>query len=45
MTAIHLKRGPWGFIQARWPEARQADLNIEQLSDLPDALLMLGLDN
>lgn len=44
MTAIHLRRGPWGFIQATWPEARQADLNIDQLSDLPAALQMLLVD-
>ena len=41
MTAIHLRRGPWGLIQAQWPEAREADLNLDALSDLPDALQML----
>ena len=44
MTAIHLKRGPWGFIQAAWPEARQADINLDQLSDLPAVLQMLRVD-
>jgi len=38
MTAIHLRRGPWGVIQAQWPEAARADACIDTLSDLPYAL-------
>jgi phosphoglycolate phosphatase-like HAD superfamily hydrolase len=34
MTAIHLRRGPWGVIQAEWPEAAQADARIESLLEL-----------
>jgi HAD superfamily hydrolase (TIGR01509 family) len=38
MLAIHLRRGPWGFLQATWPEASQADLRIDSLADLLPAL-------
>jgi FMN phosphatase YigB (HAD superfamily) len=38
MTAIHLRRGPWGVIQAEWPEAAQADARIESLRELPGVL-------
>jgi FMN phosphatase YigB (HAD superfamily) len=38
MTAIHLRRGPWGVIQAEWPEAAQADARIESLLELPGVL-------
>jgi FMN phosphatase YigB (HAD superfamily) len=38
MTAIHIRRGPWGVIQAEWPEAAQADARIESLLELPGVL-------
>ena len=38
MTAVFLRRGPWGYVHARWPEAAAADLRIESLSTLPSAL-------
>jgi FMN phosphatase YigB (HAD superfamily) len=38
MLAVHLRRGPWGFLQANWPEAAEADLRIDSLTELPDAL-------
>jgi FMN hydrolase / 5-amino-6-(5-phospho-D-ribitylamino)uracil phosphatase len=38
LLAVHLRRGPWGFLQANWPEAAQADLRIDALTELPDAL-------
>jgi len=38
MVAIHLRRGPWGVIQADWPECEQADVRIRSLAELPDAL-------
>jgi FMN phosphatase YigB (HAD superfamily) len=38
MMAIHLRRGPWGVIQAEWPEAAQADARIESLLELPGVL-------
>ncbi len=42
MVAIFLRRGPWGVIQANWPEAMRADLRIENLGDLSDALSRLS---
>jgi FMN phosphatase YigB (HAD superfamily) len=38
MLAIHLRRGPWGVIHAEWPEAAEADLRIETLTELPARL-------
>ena len=38
MTAVFLRRGPWGYVHAGWPEAAQADLRIDSLAELPDAL-------
>jgi len=38
MVAVHLRRGPWGYVHATWPEAAQAHLRLEVLSQLPDAL-------
>lgn len=38
MTAVHIRRGPWGVIQADRPEAAQARLRISTLSELGPAL-------
>jgi HAD superfamily hydrolase (TIGR01549 family) len=38
MTAVFLRRGPWGYVHASWPEAAAADLRIDSLADLPAAL-------
>jgi len=38
MLAVFLRRGPWGMLHAGWPQAAEADLRLERLSDLPDAL-------
>jgi FMN phosphatase YigB (HAD superfamily) len=38
MIAVFLRRGPWGVIQATWPDVGEADLRIESLDELPDAL-------
>ena len=38
MVSVFLRRGPWGVIHARRPEAAQADLRINSLSELPHAL-------
>ena len=35
MVAIHLRRGPWGVVQGRWPEAKQATFRITSLAQLP----------
>jgi FMN phosphatase YigB (HAD superfamily) len=42
MTAVFLRRGPWGYVHGAWPEADSADLRISSLSELPDALAGLG---
>jgi FMN phosphatase YigB (HAD superfamily) len=38
MGAIFVERGPWGTIQSRWPEAREAPVTIRTLAELPDVL-------
>ena len=38
MLSVFLRRGPWGTIHARWPEAAQADVTIDSLAELPLAL-------
>ena len=38
MLAVHLRRGPWGYLHATWPEAAEADLRLDALAELPDAL-------
>ena len=42
MLAVHLRRGPWGVVHADWPEAAQADLRLDGLGALPDALRDAG---
>lgn len=37
LQAIHLARGPWGVVQARWPEA-QGLRRIRSLAELPALL-------
>ena len=38
MQAVHVERGPWGVIQARWPEAERVRLRIKTLSELKGVL-------
>lgn len=38
MLAVHLRRGPWGYLHSSWPEAAQADLRLTSLEPLPDLL-------
>jgi FMN phosphatase YigB (HAD superfamily) len=42
MAAVHIRRGPWGFIQSGWPEAALADARIDSLLELPGALRSLA---
>jgi len=42
LIAVFLRRGPWGVIQAGWPEAARADLRIESLDEIPDAFRRLS---
>jgi FMN phosphatase YigB (HAD superfamily) len=38
MTAVFIRRGPWGYVHAHWPEAAEAHVRIESLDELPAAL-------
>jgi HAD superfamily hydrolase (TIGR01549 family) len=38
MTAIFIRRGPWGYIHATWPEAARAHHRIDSLAELPGRL-------
>jgi HAD superfamily hydrolase (TIGR01509 family) len=42
MVAVHLRRGPWGYLHATWPEAAEADLRNTGLGELAPALDALG---
>jgi FMN phosphatase YigB (HAD superfamily) len=35
MVAVHIRRGPWGYLQ---PGREQADVRIDSLAELPEAL-------
>lgn len=38
MISVHLRRGPWGIIHSEWPEAAEADIRLDSLSELEAAL-------
>ena len=38
MLAVFIRRGPWGVVHATWPEAAEADLQVETLEELPAVL-------
>jgi FMN phosphatase YigB (HAD superfamily) len=38
MLSVFLRRGPWGLIHSRRPEAAQADIRIDSLAELPNRL-------
>jgi HAD superfamily hydrolase (TIGR01549 family) len=42
MVAVHVRQGPWGVVQAEWPEAAQAIIRAENLTEAADALLVGG---
>lgn len=41
MHAVHIRRGPWGVIQAGWPESAQAPWKIDRLGQLCETLQRL----
>jgi len=41
MCAVLVRRGPWGYLQAEWPQAAMADHMVDSLDALP-ALLAAG---
>ena len=42
MTAVFLRRGPWGWMHEEWPEIEQAHLRLRTLEGLADALAGMG---
>jgi HAD superfamily hydrolase (TIGR01549 family) len=36
MKAVLIRRGPWGYLHAEWPQAAQADSIVDSLSEIPD---------
>jgi HAD superfamily hydrolase (TIGR01662 family) len=38
LVSVFIRRGPWGYLQAGWPEANRADIRISSLAELRDAL-------
>lgn len=36
MVAVHLRRGPWGYLQATWPDAAQAAYRVDDLTGVVD---------
>jgi FMN phosphatase YigB (HAD superfamily) len=38
MRAVHVRRGPWGVLQADWPGAQCAALRLRTLGELPACL-------
>lgn len=39
MLAVFLRRGPWGMAHAGWPQATEADVRLETLAALAEALV------
>lgn len=42
LVGVFLRRGPWGFVHATRPEAGEADIRLESLAELPDALALVS---
>jgi FMN phosphatase YigB (HAD superfamily) len=42
MRAVFLRRGPWGYAHARWPEASTVPYRIDTLTELPTLLAAMG---
>ena len=38
IVAVHLRRGRWGNLNARWPEVERAAIRLDSLAGLPEAL-------
>jgi FMN phosphatase YigB (HAD superfamily) len=45
LFTVHLRRGPWGIIQAAWPEAATADVSAANLEEAVDAILAATPDS
>jgi FMN phosphatase YigB (HAD superfamily) len=42
MVAVHLRRGPWGIVQAGWPEAMHARIRADSLEVVAERLATLA---
>ena len=42
LVAGHVRRRPWGVLHHEWPEAASADIRLDSLAPLPDALAAHG---
>ena len=38
MVSVFVRRGPWGYLHATWPEAAEARIRVDSLAELPAAL-------
>ncbi len=38
MFAVFLRRGPWGYVHAAWPEVGEAHARIDSLHELPEVV-------
>jgi HAD superfamily hydrolase (TIGR01549 family) len=36
MQTVLIRRGPWGYLHAEWPQAAQADAIVDSLLEIPD---------
>jgi FMN phosphatase YigB (HAD superfamily) len=45
MQAVFLRRGPWGYAHARWPEAASIPHRIDTLTELPAVLRAISERN
>ena len=39
MQTALIRRGPWGYLHAEWPQAAEADAIIDSLSEIPELLM------
>jgi FMN phosphatase YigB (HAD superfamily) len=42
MVPVHLRRGPWGIVQAGWPEAMRARVRADSLDAVAERLVAMA---
>lgn len=42
MIAVFIRRGPWGYLHAAWPEMSEVRLRIDSLGEIPDLVQRLN---
>lgn len=42
MHAVFIRRGPWGYLHAAWPEVEQVRYRVDALTELPKLLDMIN---